>query len=198
LAPTELTEVGTLAKNVFEIQQSVVDPTSGTITVRATASTLNAFNATIRDLVDGHSQVMLEVDLIQVAHTSERNTGLQPPQSISAFNVYTEEQSILNSNQALVQQIVSSGLAAQGDTLAILGILLASGQVSSSLFSNGVALFGGGLTASALSPGQTQSKFVRFPRAGPHAAPAQRRPGHHHPLGNALSHPDVVLLRPLG
>jgi len=76
-----------------------------------------------------------------------------PPQTFSAFNVYAEEQSILNANQSLVQQIVSSGLAAPGDTLAILGILLASGQVSSSLFSNGIALFGGGLTASALAPG---------------------------------------------
>jgi Flp pilus assembly secretin CpaC len=76
-------------------------------------------------------------------------------QSVNAFNVYAEEQSILNSNQSLVQQIISSGLASPGDTLAILGILLASGQVSSSLFSNGVALFGNGLTASALSPGPT-------------------------------------------
>jgi len=37
--------------------------------------------------------------------------------------------------------------------------LLASGQVSSSLFSNGVALFGGGLTASALAPGALSANF---------------------------------------
>jgi hypothetical protein len=97
--------------------------------------------------------VLLQVQLIQIAHSSDRNTGIQPPQSISAFNVYAEEQSILNANQSLVQQIISSGLAAPGNTLAILGILLASGQVSSSLFSNGIALFGGGLTQSALAPG---------------------------------------------
>jgi Flp pilus assembly secretin CpaC len=72
---------------------------------------------------------------------------------MSAYNLYSEEQSIFNANQSLIQQIISSGLAAPGDTLAILGILVASGQVSSSLFSNGVALFGGGLTASALAPG---------------------------------------------
>jgi len=80
---------------------------------------------------------------------------VQPPQNVSAFNVYAQEQSILNANQSLVQQIVSSGLAAPGDTLTILGILLASGQISNSLFSNGLALFGGGLTASALAPGAT-------------------------------------------
>jgi type II secretory pathway component GspD/PulD (secretin) len=155
-----MTEVSTLAKNVFELQQASVDPSAGTISIRAPATTLNAFNATIRDLIDGHSQVVLEVELIQIAHTSDRNTGIQPPQSISAFNVYAEEQSILNSNQALVQQIISSGLAAPGDTLAILGILLASGQISSSLLSSGVALFGGGLTASALEPGTLTANFA--------------------------------------
>jgi len=153
LAATEIAEVGTVAKTVFEMQQAAVDPSAGTITVRAPAMTLNAFNATIRDLIDGRNQVLLEVELIQLAHTSDRNTGIRPPQSVAAVNVYAEEQSILNANQALVQQIISSGLAAPGDTLAIIGILLASGQVSSSLLTSGVALFGGGLTASALSPG---------------------------------------------
>jgi hypothetical protein len=153
LTSTEMTDVGNLAKNVFDLQQATVEPSAGTLTIRAPESTLNAFNATMRELLDGRNQVLLEVNLIQIAHTSERNTGVQPPQTISAFNVYAEEQSILNANQSLVQQIISSGLAAPGDTLAILGILLASGQVSSSLFSNGIALFGGGLTQSALSPG---------------------------------------------
>ena len=77
------------------------------------------------------------------------------PQSIAAFNVYAEEQSILNANQSLVQQIISSGLASPNDPLAILGILIASGQVSNPLLSSGFALFGGGLTQSALVPGTT-------------------------------------------
>jgi len=160
LATADLTEVGNLAKNVFEFEKSTLDPSAGTITVRGLPATMNAFNATIHELIDGHSQVLLDVNLIQIAHTSDRNTGVQPPQSISAFNVYAEEQSLLNANQALVQQIISSGLAAPGDTLAILGILLASGQVSSSLFSNGIALFGGGLTQSALSPGAVSANLA--------------------------------------
>ena len=155
LTQAELTDVGNVAKNVFELtsQQAAIEPAAGTITVRAPEKTLAAFNATIQDLIAGHNQVMLDVRLIQLAHTSGRDTGIQTPQTLTAFNVYAEEQSILNANQALVQEIISSGLAAPGDTLAILGILLASGQVSSSLFSNGVALFGGGLTLSGFSPG---------------------------------------------
>jgi len=34
--------------------------------------------------------VLLDVRLIQIAHTSEHNTGVQPPQTMTAFNVYTE------------------------------------------------------------------------------------------------------------
>lgn len=150
---TELTGVVTLAKTVFGMQQAVADANSGTITIRAPQRTLDAFNATVGQLLDGQSQVLLEVSLIQLAHTSQRNTGVQPPQTMSAFNVYSEEQAILNANQSLVQQIISSGLAAPGDVATIIGILLASGQVSNSLFSNGIALFGGGLTQSALAPG---------------------------------------------
>lgn len=159
LNAAEMTEVTNLAKQVFNVQQAVPEPSASTITLRAPSATLKAFNSTIHQLIDGHSQVLLDVRLIQIAHISGRNTGIQPPQSFSAFNVYAAEQSILNANQALVQQIISSGLAAPGDTLTILGILLASGQVSSSLFSNGIALFGGGITQSALSPSGTTAHF---------------------------------------
>lgn len=153
MTQAEMTEVSNVAKNVFAAQQVAIEQNLGTVTVRAPTKTLDAFNATMRDLVYGRSQVMLDVRIIQLAHNNQRNTGAQLQQQVTAFNVYAEEQAILNANQALVQQIISSGLAAPGDTLAILGILLASGQVSNSIFTNGIALFGGGLTLSGLSPG---------------------------------------------
>lgn len=153
LTTAEITEMGAMARTVFEPRQMAIDPTSATLTLRAPVQTIEAFNSTYRNVMQGRSEVLLDVKLLQIAHNNARNTGAQLPQTITAFNVYAEEQQILNANQALVQQIISSGLAAPGDTLAILGILLASGQVSSSLFSNGIALFGGGLTQSALSPG---------------------------------------------
>jgi hypothetical protein len=155
----EMTDVINLAKNVFQITQAVKDTTEGTLTLRAPETSLIAFNATMRELLQGRSQVLIDVRLIQLAHLSQRDTGVQPPQTFSAINVYAEEQSILTANKSLVQQIISSGLAAPGDTLAILGILLASGQISSSILSNGIALFGGGLTQSALSPGSMTLNF---------------------------------------
>jgi len=151
----ELTDVGNLAKNVFEIQQASVEATAGTITLRAPQRTLTAFNQTLQTLLEGHDQVLLRVHILQLAHSTGRDTGIKFPQQITAVNVYAEEQSILNSNQTLVQEIISAGLASANDPIAIIGILIASGEVTSSLFSNGLALFGGGITESGLSWGST-------------------------------------------
>jgi general secretion pathway protein D len=153
MTQAEMTDISNMAKNVFQVQQVATQLSSGTLTIRATTDKLNAFNETLKQLLQGRSQVLLDMRLIQVAHSNVRNTGVTPPQQISAFNVYSEEQAILSQNQQLVEEIISSGLAAPGDTLTILAILLASGQVSSSIFQNGIALFGGGLTLTGLSPG---------------------------------------------
>ncbi len=155
LSADEMTEVGALAKEVFQVQQAQPSQSGQSLTLRAPASTLDAFNATMRSLIDGRSEVLVDVRMIQVAHTGARNAGVQLPQSITAFNVAAEEESLLSQNASLVQQIISSGLASANDPLAILGILIASGQVSSPLLSSGFALFGGGLTESALAPGAT-------------------------------------------
>jgi len=166
LSQTELNEVATrLAKEIFDASQAVVDSSAGTVTVRAPARTLAAFSDTVHHLLNGRDQVMLDVRMIQLAHSSNRNTGAQLPQTSAVYNISAEAASILNANQSLVQEIISSGLAAPGDVGAILGILIASGQVSSALFSGGFATFGGscnltaGSTCSpgafAMSPGST-------------------------------------------
>jgi type II secretory pathway component GspD/PulD (secretin) len=153
LSTNDMTEIGNIARNVFQVRQINVDAEAAALTLRGSVDTLNAFNATYHGLLEGRSQVLLDVRILQLAHNGTRNTGVQPMQTVSAFNLYAEEQSILTQNAALVQQIISSGLAAPGDTLTILGILIASGQVQSSLFQNGLVVFGGGITQSALVPG---------------------------------------------
>lgn len=159
LKDEEMTAVSTLAKQVFNMKQADIDHSARAIVVRAPKDAVEAFNSTIRAVMNGRNQVALDVKLIQVAHRSQRNLGVKLPQSFTAFNVYSETQAILKENAALVDQIIASGLAAPGDTLAILGILLASGQVNSPAFANGIALFGGGLTLSALSPAPATAYF---------------------------------------
>jgi general secretion pathway protein D len=153
LTANELTEVANLAKSVFGASTAVANATTSSLTVRAAPRSLDAFNRTLQSLIDGHSQVLLDVTLVQLAHSNERNTGVTAPQSVSGFNVYAEEQSILNSNSTLVQEIISSGLASADNPLAIIAILIESGSVSSSLFSGGIGIFGGGITETGVNLG---------------------------------------------
>jgi tetratricopeptide (TPR) repeat protein len=146
LSATELTDVSSLAKNVFDIQQATADPAAGTITLRAPSNLLNAFNATMRTLLGGRGQVLLDVRMIQLARTNARNTGAELPQSMQVFNVAAEAESIFNSNQTEIQQIISSGLVSATDYWAILAILVAAGDVANSPLASGFATFGGSLT----------------------------------------------------
>ncbi|UWZ82669.1 hypothetical protein [Occallatibacter riparius] len=153
MSTNDMTEIGNIARNVFDVRQLNVDQSAATIVLRGPTDTLNAFNATFDNLSEGRSEVLLDVRMIQLAHNRGLNTGIQPMQTLTAFNVTSEVQSIFQQNQALIQQIIASGLASPGDTLAILAILIASGAVSSSIFQNGFFVFGGGLTLTGVTPG---------------------------------------------
>ena len=163
LTEKEKQEVLNVAKNVFDVQQSLVEQTAGTLTVRAPARTLAAFNQTVALLEDGKSELDLDVKVIQLAHVSARETGTTFFQQTGVYNVFSEINSVLNQNQSLVQQIISSGLVPNANTLAnqieILAILVASGQLTGTPFNQGFLPFGGGLTQSILSPGPATLKM---------------------------------------
>jgi Flp pilus assembly secretin CpaC len=121
--------------------------------VRGPEARLALLNRTLRGLMDGHSQVLLDIRVYEISRTHTTNIGVQTPQQFNAFNLNSEIQQALNGNQALIQQIVSSGLANANDLEAIAAILLASGQLSSSLLSQPFAIFGGGLTTTGVTLG---------------------------------------------
>jgi hypothetical protein len=154
LTATEFSDVNNLAKNVLGITQSTVQPGSGTLLVRGPAANLNALNKTLVDLLDGKSEVLLDVKVYQIDKTRTGLLGVQLPQTTTVFNVNTELNSVLSQNASLVQEIISSGLAQAGDFAAIAAILIASGEVSGSILASPFATFGGGLTLTGLAPGQ--------------------------------------------
>ena len=133
--------------------QASVQADQGTLTVRAPVAQLNALNQTFADLLDGKSEVLLEVKIYQVENTRTRLVGVQPPQSTTLFNVPSELNNVIANNSSLVQQIIASGLASAGDYAAIAAILIASGEVSSSILNQPFATFGKGLTLTGLAPG---------------------------------------------
>ncbi len=152
----ELTDVSNLARNVLEITQVAAEPGQNTLTVRGPETHLALFNKTLQGLMDGRSQVLLDVRIYEIQRMRTTNIGVQLPQQFTAFNLNTEIQQVLNNNQSLIQQIISSGLANANDLQAIVAILLASGQISgSSILNQPFAVFGGGLTATGLTLGTT-------------------------------------------
>ncbi len=153
LSPAEFSDMSNLAKNVLGIQQAAAQPEMGTLTVRAPASTLKALNKTLADLLDGKSEVLLDVKIYEVENTRTSLVGVQLPQTTTVFNVPSELNSVISGNSSLVQQIISSGLANAGDYAAIAAILIASGEVTSSILSQPFATFGNGLTLTGLASG---------------------------------------------
>jgi general secretion pathway protein D len=151
LTAAEFSDMSNLARNVLGIQQTAAQPELGTLTVRAPAANLRALNETLADLLDGKSEVLLDVKIYEVENTKTRLYGIQPPQTTTVFNVPTELNSVISQNSSLVQQIISSGLANAGDYAAIAAILIASGEVSSSILSQPFATFGNGLTLTGLT-----------------------------------------------
>ena len=153
LTPTEFSDMSNLAKNVLGIQQATAQPALGTLTVRAPASSLRALNQMLADLLDGKSEVLLDVKIYEVENTRTTLIGVQLPQTTTVFNVPSELNSVIASNSSLVQQIIQSGLASAGDYAAIAAILIASGEVTSSILTSPFATFGNGLTLTGLATG---------------------------------------------
>jgi general secretion pathway protein D len=151
LTAAEFSDMSNLARNVLGIQQTAAQPELGTLTVRAPVANLRALNETLADLLDGKSEVLLDVKIYEVENTKTRLYGVQLPQTTTVFNVSTELNSVISQNSSLVQQIISSGLASAGDYAAIAAILIASGEVTSSILTQPFATFGNGLTLTGLT-----------------------------------------------
>jgi general secretion pathway protein D len=151
----QMDELGTLAKNIFDIKQISVDKSSGTLVIRAPEETLTYLNLTLADLIDGGSEVMIDLKLYAVDKTNQRNIGAQLPQQVGIYSVGAAAQSLVTSNQSIVNQAIAQGLIPAGSSnITIALALIASGLVQSTLLSSTVGFFGGGLTTTGVTTNQ--------------------------------------------
>ncbi|NYF51661.1 type II secretion system protein GspD [Tunturiibacter gelidoferens] len=155
----DMDSFGTLVKNIFDVKEVAVGKASGTLVLRAPQETLTYINLTLADLIDGGSEVMIDLQLYSVNTTNQRNIGAQLPQQVGIYNVASAAQSIVSSNQSLVNQAIAQGLVPAGSSNIVIALaLIASGLVQSTLLSNTVGFFGGGLTQT----GVTTNQFAAF------------------------------------
>jgi len=148
----EMAELNTVLHNVFDVKQVSVQNTGGSILIRAPQETITAINLTLADLLDGGNEVLLDLKLYAIDRTRQRNIGVQLPQQIGVYSVAGAANDLVSANQSLVNQAIAEGLVPAGaNNLTIALALIASGLVQSSLLSNTIGFFGGGLTATGIT-----------------------------------------------
>ncbi|HWW97156.1 MAG TPA: hypothetical protein VNY74_05655 [Edaphobacter sp.] len=143
----QMDELGNVVRNVFDVKQLTVEKSAETLVIRAPQETLTYINLTLADLIDGGSEVMIDLKLYAVDKTNQRNIGATLPQQIGIYNVASAAQNLVTANQSIVNQAIAQGLIPAGSSnITIALALIASGLVQSTLLSNTIGFFGGGLT----------------------------------------------------
>jgi general secretion pathway protein D len=154
----QMDEFGNVVRNVFDVKQLSVDKSAGTLVIRAPQETLTYVNLTLADLIDGGSEVVIDLKLYAVDKTNQRVIGAQLPQQLGLYNVNAAASSLVSANQSTVNQAIAQGLIPAGSSnITIALALIASGLVQSTLLSSTVGFFGGGLTATGVTTNQNPS-----------------------------------------
>ena len=154
----QLNEISNIVKNVFDVKQLTISPGSGTVALRAPQPTLKAVNYTIADMLDGGSEVMLDLKLISIDKHIDRNIGFSPPTQLNAFSAAGELQSFVSANQSTIATAISQGaLVPTGSSFQQLvqeaAFLILSGLATDVKLANILTFFGNGLTLFGVSLG---------------------------------------------
>jgi general secretion pathway protein D len=150
LSPSELNDMGNIARGVFGLGRVVLRASQGTLTVRAPEPQVEALERVSREMLVGRSELQLDVCMYEIDKTKATNIGVVLPGSATLFNVPSKVNSILTNNASLVKQLLASDPSLAGNYAAILAALIASGALTGTVFNNPFAVFGGGLTEMGL------------------------------------------------
>jgi len=148
LSTEERTSLEALLVGLFNVPKVTFHRNS--VTVHATPEVLLEVQNMLATLYRPAPQVLLQIKSYIVSRTHNRNLGVQLPQTIQIFNVLTEANNLISSNSSVVQELISAGLVASGDTLGIAELLIAAGYAGNSVLGSSSLYFGGGLTATGV------------------------------------------------
>jgi general secretion pathway protein D len=141
LTNDEMQELANLARNIFDVKQVTASSTGGYMLLRGDENLLRQVNATYDDMLDGGSEVLFDINIYELNKTATRNIGATLPGSFSAFDLVNSAENLINANQSIINQAISSGLLtltgnAAIDDLAELALLVAAGVSGASEFTS--------------------------------------------------------------
>jgi general secretion pathway protein D len=161
-SPQEATDLVTTMRNMFDLRFVSSGQTGDILEVRAPQRILEACNKLMAQLSrNQRPQVMLDIRIYQINHQLTRNIGLHIPDTFSLFNIPAAALAALGgqSIQQLINQLVASGGINQAGNTALSSLLAQLGSQQSSIFSQPLATFGGGLTFMGLSLDQLSASL---------------------------------------
>ena len=154
----ELTDLVNVVRTLFDIKYVSSQAQESTIIVRAPQKVLDAATLFLENLGSGHPEVMLDVRVYEVSKTVVHNFGLQIPNQFNLYNIPAGALAGLTlgggqSLQSLINQLIASGGINAANSSAISALLaqLTGSSGASSIFSQPLATFGGGLTLMGVS-----------------------------------------------
>ena len=101
----EMAELANVARNVFDLQKVTASASAGDMVIRGDEPSLKLVNATFADLLDGGSDVELDISLYELDKTHMVNIGAQLPTSASGLPaLHQEAQNLVNANQSINQR----------------------------------------------------------------------------------------------
>jgi len=159
--PQEMQEVVNLLRQIFEIRYVQQQSQSGTLVVRAPVNTLDAATEFLENLGTSRPEVMLDIQIFEIDHQLTRNIGLHIPDTFNLFNIPAAALLALGGQnlQSLINQLIAGGGINQANSTAISGLLSQLQNQQSSIFSQPLATFGGGLTFFGVSLDQLAAQF---------------------------------------
>jgi general secretion pathway protein D len=158
----EMQELANVARNIFDIKEVTASATGGFVLLRGNEQVLREVNAVYDDMLDGNAEVLFDVSVYEIDKTLDNNIGAALPNSAGIFSVASEAESLVSSNQSLINEAVADGLLTLNGTpldnlITEVGFLVASGTVTAAQYTNLLGTFGGGLTLAGLFLGSNSS-----------------------------------------
>ena len=148
----EMQELANVARNIFSVKEVTASAPGGFLLMRGNEQVLREVNAVYDDMLDGNPEVLFDVTLYEIDKTSDNNIGATLPTSISGFDLLSSAQSLISSNQSLLNQAIAGGVlkltgSASAQELEEVFFLIAAGVSGTSEFATLLAYVGtdGGL-----------------------------------------------------
>lgn len=105
----EMQELANIARNIFDLKQVTASASNGEMVLRGDEPSLKLVNATFAEILDGGSDVELDINLYELDKTHQVNIGAQLPGGASIFSVEQEAQNLVNANQTTINAILAGG-----------------------------------------------------------------------------------------